>query len=61
MAVRQIERARAQAHALHAPDERSEEYRAGGDVLGQVGCVLADIALDEAQFVGEQESLAILA
>ena len=42
-------------------DQAGDEHRAGGDVLGAVGGVLADIAFDEAELVGEDESLAILA
>jgi hypothetical protein len=32
---------------------------AGGDILGPVGDVLADIGFGEAQFIGEQEGFAI--
>ena len=42
-------------------DQARDEHRAGGDVLGLVGGVLADIALGEAELVGEDEGLAVLA
>ena len=42
-------------------DQAGDEHGAGGDVLGAVGGVLADIAFDEAELVGEDESLAVLA
>jgi hypothetical protein len=61
MAVRQVDRAGAEPHPLHGAGERGDEHRAGGDVLGEVGCVLTDITLDEAKLVGEQERLAVLA
>ena len=41
-------------------DQRGEEHQARGDVLGAVGDVLADVALHEAQLVGEDERLAVL-
>ena len=46
---------------LVASIRRGDEHRAGGDVLGLVGGVLADIAFGEAELVGEDEGLAILA
>src|SRR5687768_14736774 len=61
MAVRHVDRAGAELDALGRIGERGDEHGAGGDVLGLVGRVLADITLDEAELVGEQEGLAILA
>ena len=42
------------AAAIHAMNAT-----AGGDVLGAVGDVFADIGFAEAQFVGEQESFTV--
>ncbi len=46
---------------LVASISRADEHHAGGDVLGAIGVMLADIAFGVAEFVGEQERLAILA
>ncbi len=40
--------------------EPRDKGDAGGDVLGLVGDVFADIGFGEAQFVGQQESFAVL-
>ena len=61
MAVRQVDRAGAEPHGLDAAGQAGEEHGAGGDVLRQVGDVLADIALAKAERVGEQERLLVLA
>ena len=46
---------------LVASIRRGDEHHAGRDVLGLVGRVLADIAFGEAELVGEDERLAVLA
>ena len=51
----------AELDALGRLDQRGDEHHARGDVLGAVGGVLADVALDEAELVGEDERLAVLA
>ena len=37
-----------------------DEGDAGGDVLGAIGDVFADIGLGEAEFIGEQKGFAVL-
>jgi hypothetical protein len=59
--VRHVDRAGAEFDLLGRVDQACDEHRAGGDVLGLVGGVLADVALDEAELVGEDEGLAVLA
>jgi hypothetical protein len=61
MVVRHVDRAGAELDAPGRLDQRADEHHAGGDVLGAVGVVLADIAFGVAELVGENESLAILA
>ena len=59
MGVRHIDRAGAEPDLLGGGCDPGEERDAGGDVLGLVGDVLADIGFGEAQFVGQQESFAV--
>ena len=61
MAIGQVHGAGAEPHRPDPPGEGGEEHDAGGDVLGEVGDMLADIAFAEAQLVGEQEGLLVLA
>jgi hypothetical protein len=58
MAVRQIDSAGAEADFFRGAGERRQKHRAGGDVFGFVGRVLASIGLGETEFVGKNECLA---
>ena len=60
MRVRHVDGAGAEFDLFRRGGEPGDEGNAGGDVLGLVGDVLADIGLGEAQFVRQQESFAVL-
>ena len=55
-----IDRAGAELDLLGGRGEPGDESDAGGDVLGSVGDVFADIGFREPQFVGQQEGFTIL-
>src|SRR3954453_18102238 len=61
MIVRHVDGAGAEFDALRRLDQRANKHHARRDVLGAVGVMLADIAFDVAELVGEDERLAILA
>ena len=61
MAVREVDRARAERDALRHGREAREEHARVGHRLGAVGDVLADERLREAERVGEHDRLAVLA
>ena len=60
MRVRHVDGAGAKLDLSGRRREPGNESYAGSDVLGSVGNVLADISLGEPEFIGQQESLAIL-
>ena len=60
MRVGHVDGAGAELDALGGVDQRGDEHDARGDVLGLVGDVLADVALHEAELVGQDERLAVL-
>jgi hypothetical protein len=60
VAVRQVDRAAAQADAPRVARQRGDEDQARGDGLGEIGDVLADERLLEAELLGEQDRLAVL-
>ncbi len=60
MRVRHIDGAGAELDLFRGGGEPGDKGDAGGDVLGFVGDVLADIGLGEAQLVREQERFAVL-
>jgi hypothetical protein len=60
MRVRHVDGAGAKLDLLGRRREPRDESYAGSDILGSVGDVLADIGFGEAEFIGQQESLAIL-
>src|SRR2546430_15972317 len=60
MSVRQVDGAGAKPELPGRRREPCDESDAGRNVLGSVGDVLANIGFGEAEFIGQQESLAIL-
>src|SRR4051794_24684037 len=60
MAVGEIDRAAAELDALRVARERGDEDQARRDRLGEIGDVLADERLLEAQALRQQHRLAIL-
>jgi hypothetical protein len=60
MRVRHVDGAGAKLDLPGRRREPRDESYAGSDILRSVGDVLADIGLGEAEFIGQQESLAIL-
>jgi hypothetical protein len=58
--VRHVDRTGAEPHALGVLGDPGEKHRRGGDGLGKVSDMLADIALGKAEFLREQERFAIL-
>ena len=58
--VRHVDRAAAEHDALRVVGEAGEEHQARGHVLREVGNVLADVGLGEAEAVAEQDRLAVL-
>src|SRR5260370_19435945 len=59
MGIGHIDRAGAKPDLLGGSGDPRQERDAGGDVLGLVGDVFADVSLGKPQFVGQQESLAV--
>jgi len=60
MCVRHVDGAGAEPDLFGRGGEPGDESDAGGDVLGLVGNVLADIGLAEPEFISQQERLAVL-
>ena len=58
--VRHVERAGAERDLRRGVRDAREEHHRGGDVLGEVGDVLADEGLLEAEAIGQQDRLAVL-
>jgi hypothetical protein len=54
-----VDRASAQFNPLCRLDERRDEHDARRDILCFVGDVLANVTFDEAEFVRQDESLAV--
>ena len=59
MGVRHVDGAGAEPDLLGGGRDPGQERDAGGDVLGLVGDVFADIGLGEPEFVGQQEGFAV--
>jgi hypothetical protein len=59
MGVRHIDRASTESDLFGSGGDPGKERDAGGDILGLVGDVLADIGLGEPEFVGQQESFTV--
>ena len=60
MSVRHVDGAGAKLYLPGRRREPRDEGYAGSDILCLVGDVLADIGFGEAEFIGQQESLAVL-
>src|SRR5712672_1700507 len=60
MGIRQVDSSGTDFDLFGCRREPGDEGDAGGDVLGLVGDVFADIAFAKAQFVGEQEGFPVL-
>src|SRR5437764_11107688 len=60
MSVRHVDGAGAKPDLPGRRPEPCDESDAGRNVLGSVGDVFANIGFGEAEFIGQQESLAIL-
>ena len=60
MGVRHIDGAGAEHDLLRVVREAGEEHETRGDVLREVGDVLADQRLDVAELIREQDRLAVL-
>ena len=61
MHVRQVGGAGGELDGLGVVDQRRVEHHAVGDVLARVGQVLADEGVVEAELVGQDDRLAVLA
>src|ERR1700760_582092 len=60
MRVRHIDGAGAKLDLFGWGRDPGEERDAGGDILGLVGDMFADIGLAEAELIGKQEGFAVL-
>src|ERR1700722_20878810 len=60
MGVRHVDGAGAELDLLGGGGDPGQEGDAGGDVLGPVGDMLADIGLGKPEFIGQQEGFTIL-